>query len=458
MKTKLMTGIYCLSLLIIMMVSPALPARDNVQAQSAEISDYVKKHDGYSITVRNEFEVSPGGDLEMENLIGDVTIKGTAENIVVVVESFFFGVDTEKEAEAAFERYRARVSQSGSRIEVIGQNRDRRRYVRTSYEVTVPAKFNVDVETMGGEVRLEVLEGEARLETLGGDVEASDVTGDLQVETAGGEISVIAMKGEADLETAGGDVELREASGGPFSLKTAGGEIILRSVEGDVDAETSGGDVEARKITGNVDLETSGGDISLEDIIGTSHYARTSGGDIEANNVQGDVELRTSGGEVIAVLIAGDVFGRTSGGDVEIDDVSGDVDVSTSGGCLEIEKVMGRLVGKTSGGDVDVQVMGNGMLKAPIRLSSSGGEINLILPSNVKATIDAEIVTRDPFADYTIQSDFKLKIEEDKEKSSLIHRGSDPSRRTITATGDINGGGPLIELSTSDGNINIESR
>jgi DUF4097 and DUF4098 domain-containing protein YvlB len=377
-----------------------------------------------------------------------VTIEGRNGKEVEIIEEFFFDVDTEKEAQSAFERYRASISQMGNRVKVLGQDLDRRRYVTTSYYVKVPEKFSVDVETMGGDVRLEQLEGMALLETLGGDVDVSNVQGDLEVETAGGDINVMGLTGEADLETAGGNVELSLAHNGPFRLKTAGGDINLRSAEGNVDAETSGGDVEVRQVTGDLDLHTSGGDISLEEVKGQSHTARTSGGDVEAENVEGEIELRTSGGDVAATVIAGNVYGRTSGGDIEIFDIGGDVDVSTSGGSLDMKAVTGRLVGKTSGGDVKARVQGQGMLKAPIRLSTSGGEITLELPANVKATVDAQIRTRDPFSNYTMHSDFKLKIkEEDEHKHGY---------RLITATGDINGGGPLIELETVEGNIYIE--
>lgn len=418
--------------------------------QTTEIADFQKERGGYSVTMTSSYKVSPGGDLRMEDLVGDVNINGGNSKEVEIIEEFFFDVDTEREAQSAFERYRATISQTGNRIRVQGQDLERRRYVTTTYRVKVPMKFNVDVETMGGDVRLEQLEGTALLETLGGDVEVNEVQGNLEIETAGGDINVTGIAGEADLETAGGDVELDGARSGPFWLKTAGGDITLRSVEGDVDAETSGGDVEVRQVTGNLDLHTSGGDITLEEVKGKSHTARTSGGDVEAENVEGELELRTSGGDVAATMIAGNVYGRTSGGDIEIFEIGGDLDVSTSGGSLDLKAITGRLVGKTSGGDVKATVQGQGMLKAPIRLSTSGGEITLELPADVKATVDAQIRTRDPFSNYTISSDFKLNIEEEDEHEH--------GYRLITAKGDINGGGPLIELETAEGNIYIEKR
>lgn len=413
--------------------------------------DLVKERGGYSAKLVRKFDVSPGGDLKMSNLIGDVTITGGNNNQVEVIQDLFLDVDTEQEAQRAYGVYLASVEKQGNAITVKGPEKSQRRYVTVSYNVKVPKKFNVDVQTTGGEVLLRILEGRASLETLGGDVEAGDVTGDLDVETAGGEITARNVEGVVILNTAGGEIALREARKGPFTLKTAGGGISLQTTSGTVMASTSGGNVTARNADGNLDLSTSGGEISLREVKGTSHTAKTSGGDVEAISVVGDVELKTSGGELLASNIEGSVYGRTSGGNVTVERVSGDADVSTSGGSLRLEDVTGRLSGKTSGGDVRAQLSKGHKLNGTMRLSSSGGEITLQLPGDVQATVDAEIQLTEPFSHYTVRSDFDLKIEEKKEE-----RGSQYG--TIRATGDINGGGPFIELRTTEGDIIIERR
>ena len=436
MITKKFISMTCLSILLLATLS------------FAQV-DLKKERGGYSATFIEKFDVSPGGKLVMKELIGDVTIIGGSSGQVELIQNFFLDVDTEKEAESAFQKYRADVTKQGNTVRVVGPERSRRRYVDISYEVSVPQEFNVDVETMGGEMTLKNLIGEAILETLGGDIEVKDVVGDQEFSTAGGEITANNVEGSILMETSGGDLELKDAKKGPFKLKTAGGEIVLLGVQGNVDASTSGGDIEARNVTGDLDLSTSGGDISLQEVVGKSHSAGTSGGDVEARTVTGDVELKTSGGNVETFGIQGNFYGRTSGGDIEVNRVSGDAEVSTAGGSLELESVGGRLQGKTSGGDIRARVDKGMKLKSPIKLSTSGGEIILKLPSDVKATIEAVIRIDDPFADYTVRSDFKLKIVEEEAKG---RRG----RRTIYATGDINGGGPLIDLSTAEGDIIIE--
>ncbi len=408
-----------------------------------------RQRGGFAAVITDRFDVAPGGTLAMENLTGDVAVRGGEGNQVEIVQDFFFDMDSKRDAEDALERFRAVITHSGDRVKVKGSTRSGKRHVTTSYRVTLPRDFNVSVETIGGDVLLEEMQGEVSLETLGGDLEVSDLTGSLAAESAGGDITVNDLSGGADLETSGGDLELSGAREGPFRLKTAGGDITLRDIFGEVRAKTSGGDIEARRVEGDLDLSTSGGDVSLEEIKGIFIQAETSGGDLTAQTVEGDLSLKTSGGEVRAISITGNLDAHTSGGDIEIGEVAGDAVISTSGGDLKIKEVAGKLRGSASGGEIVASVVGEGMLKAPISLSTSAGDIRLRLPSSVRASVQAEIRMQNPRAEYRIRSDFPLAIDDGTDRPKYGYRW-------ITAEGDINGGGPLIELRTSEGNIYIQ--
>jgi hypothetical protein len=263
MKTQRTILAICLSLIVL-----AVSASATVEIR--------KERGGYVAVSTEKFDVKPGGDLTMDDLIGDVTITGGSGSQVVVIQEFLFDVDTEKQAQDFFERYRASVTKSGNSVRVVGYENRMRRYVTTSYRVEVPKKFSVDAETMGGDVKLKHLMGEANLETAGGDVEIEDVSGEIEAKTAGGDINLTDVEGDVSVKTAGGDIELENGTKGPFVLKTSGGDITLEGVNGRVRASTSGGDVEARHAVGDLDLSTSGGDINLSDVKGTSHSASTS--------------------------------------------------------------------------------------------------------------------------------------------------------------------------------------
>jgi len=427
-----------------------------------------KQRNGFLVRATDKFDVSPGGDLKVDDVIGDVTVTGDASGQVEVIQEFFIRADKESEAREAFEEMRAEVKKLGNQVNVNG-TRDRtgigmlepklhvfflRNMGETggTFTIRVPNNFNADVATTGGDVTVTQLKGRAEVETAGGDVEISRVTGVVDANTAGGDIVGRALDGAVDLSTSGGDVTLIEAKTGPFTVKTSGGDISLQQVTGKVRGTTSGGDIDARNVQGELDVRTSGGDVLIEEIRGASHRASTSGGDVEARVVTGSVDLRTSGGNVIADRVQGRVQGHTSGGNMEIYAVTGDVDISTSGGDLDLREIQGSLTGKTSGGDVRAEVANGGKLRGPIRLTTSGGEVELRLPSNVQASVSAVIRVDHPMLlqEYEIRSDFKLKIEE------VEGDGGRRGRHQIRATGDLNGGGPLIELETVNGDIRIE--
>jgi len=442
-----------------------------VLSQSAAYAQVTveRERGGYTVRSSEKFDVSPGGDLKMDDLMGDVTITGGNYSQAEIIQEMFFEADNESEARRLFDDYAAKIKKMDNRIEVSGEGSltpkahgsarqlylmvlSHRGDMYATYQVYLPQSFNADVSTSGGDVTLSTIKGRVEAETSGGDIDLNGVTGTVDAQTAGGDVTARNTDGETTLATAGGDISLSDGRTGPYNLKTAGGDITVRGLKGDVRASTSGGDVEARNVEGELDLHTSGGDITLEEVKGIDHRASTSGGDVEARGVAGNVDLRTAGGTVLASRIQGRVLGNTSGGDMDISEITGDADISTSGGDLFLRDIRGRLVGETSGGDIRARVERRGKLGGPIRLNTSGGEIELRLPSDAQASISARIRIEDSWDDYTVRSDFKLKISSDVEET-----GGRRGRRyeEIVATGDINGGGPLIELETVNGDIII---
>ncbi len=412
---------------------------------------YQKERGGYRVMVTDVFDAATGGELSMSGLIGDLKVTGGADPRVQILQNYWFDAQNEAEAARLLERYRADVRQIGKRIEVTGTPGKYRNGYNVNYDVRVPERCNVKAATSGGDILLRQLEGEVVVNTAGGDITADAVSGSLKGNTAGGDIIGRNLAGAVSLSTAGGDVTLTDGRVGPFTLKTSGGDIEIQAILGSVDGSTSGGDMEAHDVIGNVSLRTSGGDITLVKVQGTSHDISTSGGDIDVRDVDGNVQAKTSGGNLRVNRVKGNFQGNTSGGDINVSEVSGDVDVLTSGGILDLNAIAGRLIGKTSGGDVRARVVQVGKLNGPINLATSGGEIELLLPPDVQARIEARIRITDIFGVYDVHSDFNLKISEGEVEGKKGRRAFE-----VTAIGDLNGGGPLIELETVNGDISIE--
>lgn len=181
----------------------------------------------------------------------------------------------------------------------------------------------------------------------------------------------------------------------------------------------------------NLDLNTNGGSIRVDDL-GGSLRARTSGGSIQMGVVAGEVDANTSGGSI--KLDGGGAAARlnTSGGSIRVGKVGGDLYAYTSGGSIRIDGVNGNVEARTSGGSVEAT-----LLQQPTsdcKLSTSGGTVTLILADEFALDIDAST------GGGRVRSDWAID-------------GKKTAKRRLR--GSINGGGPLMRLSSSGGGVRI---
>ncbi len=389
----------------------------------------------YVTEINKTFTVKSGGTLRISDVRGDVFVRTWDKHEVAVRERKKMDVYTEEEARTILEKSRASYRQTSTGIEIGGESYSRD-WIQSEFEVTVPKTFNVDIATRGGDLEVSGLVGSAVLNTSGGNIDLTGINGPVNARTSGGDVRVSRISQRAEVRTSGGDMVLEEI-GGALTAKTSGGDILLRGATDRVELLTSGGDIEIRQAGGEVQARTSGGDIEIVDTRGPVNV-HTSGGDIEFRNVGGSLEA------------------TTSGGDIEGRGVDGRAKVATSGGSIEVHGVNGGVQARTSGGDVTVEItLSDFSRDHAVDLRSSGGELKLILPERLPATIRAEIEITDRWDDYHIYSDFPLTSKEEGEAGERRRRRH---RKFIRSEGDINGGGDLIELFTVNGNIYIKKQ
>lgn len=382
----------------------------------------------YVAEITRSFTVQPGGQLRISRIRGDVDVRSWQKKEVFIRQSLRLDVYTEGEAKRALEETQSGFNQVGDIIEVVGEGG--REWIQSHFYINTPADFRIDVSTSGGDVSVRELNGEMSLGTAGGDIELVTVGGPLRASTSGGDITVRMASGDAELRTAGGDLILENILG-MLRASTSGGNITLLGARKDVEVRTSGGDIDIREVSGRVEASTSGGDIVVE-------------------QCSGEAVVRTSGGDIIVRNSGGDTHASTSGGDIEVYNINGSVEARTSGGDLELRDIHGALDGATSGGDITAAVTLTDFSKAhAITLRSSGGSIELSIPEKMPATVRAEITIEQrgwgSFERYEILSDFPLTMSRDKTAG----------REIVRAEGKLNGGGDLIDLRTSNGNIQI---
>jgi DUF4097 and DUF4098 domain-containing protein YvlB len=187
-------------------------------------------------------------------------------------------------------------------------------------------------------------------------------------------------------------------------------------------------------------------DANLERIASANGSIRTTDG-------AGPARLRTSNGAIHVASLNGRLDAQTSNAAVELTDVDGDATVITSNGHIRAERLRGSLQGTTSNGGIDAALE---TAAGPIRLETSNGGIDLRLPQkftgDVRASTsnsgislhlppDASARVSARTSNSSISSDFEMKVQGEFSKNHM--------------EGTIGGGGPLIDLSTTNAGIHL---
>ncbi|TQV72089.1 DUF4097 domain-containing protein [Aliikangiella marina] len=373
-----------------------------------------------SETIEREFSVATGGQLVIDSDRGSIEIESW-NNDQVDVE-----VRKSASSQSKLDDFRVEIENRGDNVYINGDGDGWNSNVRVKYIVKVPKKYNLDLKTGGGSIKVDDMAGNIKLHTSGGSLKIGNVDGgNVDAHTSGGSIKVGDVKGNLKVDTSGGSIRLGHVTG-KATVDTSGGSISIESGGEDIAADTSGGSIKIGPSEGNVKAETSGGSIK----IGTA---------------KGDVDADTSGGSVKVEGAGGKVRVESSGGSLYVGSSGGPVYADTAGGSIKIYKARGAINAETSGGSIVAEMIETDNSKdQSVSLDSSGGDLTIYLPETIAATVSASLrVTRNSRRDYKIYSDFPLTI-----------KGEDSKR--ITAEGDLGGGGDRVRLTTTNGDIYIK--
>ena len=234
-----------------------------------------------------------------------------------------------------------------------------------------------------------------------------------------------------------------------LDLETDEGKIEIGDLEGNVAVESGGGSISTGRISGTIKLVTAGGSIRVDEG-GTDTNVKTSGGSINIGPANGDVYAKTNGGSITTGFVKGGIEAITNGGSINIGGSDGSVVATTNGGGINIDRAYAYIEAKTGGGKIAATLaVSNKNSDRHCTLETRGGDVTIHLPEDLPATFDAELTVEKKGRRKRVEiiSDFALDTK--KEKGWI-------SGTTHTASGDINGGGNLIKLSTRNSFIYIK--
>jgi DUF4097 and DUF4098 domain-containing protein YvlB len=310
------------------------------------------------------------------------------------------------------------------RVVVRAANEAEARRILELYPVRVTREGDWSVLTAPGEPMASTLVLRAprliavSIVTSNGPVEANGIDGSLVVDSVTGPLSADRIRGDCQLRTRGGDIRAGDI-GGTLNSTTGFGSITVRSVRGEAVLQTMGGDIVAQDAGGPLRAETGAGTVRIAKAAGAVN-ATTGGGLIWVGSAKGLVTAHNVAGLIDVGSAAG----------VHCDSGAGGVQLGRISGSMRVFTAMGNIVASLLHGE-----------PADSDLATGDGDITVVIPSNLGVTIQAENAMADSLR--RILSEFP-QIQ---------------SRRLgtrVVAQGRVNGGGPVLRISSVAGTIFIK--
>ena len=197
-----------------------------------------------------------------------------------------------------------------------------------------------------------------------------------------------------------------------------------------VKANSGSGDLTIGEIAGPVSVSTGSGDIRVSRIA-DAVQARSGSGGIEVDGAR-SIVANTGSGNVRASAVRGDVEARSGSGDISVaQEAAGQVNIGTGSGDVTLTGARGAVRAHTSSGDVTIE----GVPAAEWEISASSGDVRLRLPA--AAAFDLNAHTGSGHIDTSLPITTSGRVAKNELR------------------GQVRGGGPQVQVSTSSGSIEI---
>jgi len=263
----------------------------------------------------------------------------------------------------------------------------------------------------------------------------------LSLQTSGGDVSVTGIDGQVTLNTGGGRVQIDDI-GGAVSVETGGDDIDVGSITGDSTFHTGGGKISVRSVGGTLRATSGGGNI----LVGSGLHSavlKSDAGDVEMKLCGGELHVSSGGGNIVLGSVGGPAEITTAGGNIRLHSATGFVRARTTAGAIELDGVPAAVAETDVGGITATFSLSLGKFRHS-ELKTSVGDIVVYLPAHLAVTLRA---TLEMPTGHSIRSDFQ--------ELKVTSHGDRWDEESQGAEGKLNGGGPVLYLRTSNGNIVI---
>jgi hypothetical protein len=344
-----------------------------------------------------------GREVRVNTDLGSVQVQGNSPGVTYVIRKRSF-VPTLEAARRQFEQLRISVAKASIEGKLLAKNLSR---FNAEFVVHVPRELElVRVETRSGALNLNSLTATILGTTGGGNIKLDDI-------------------------------------GGPVKLSSGGGAVEGGNLGADFTLTSGGGDVHINNIGGQARVTIGGGKVYIGSVKGST--ITTGAGGIEVRKCDGDLRVTTDGGNLFFGDVSGSVRADTGGGSVRLASANGRVQVSTGGGNVELYNLGQSAQVENGAGPITVAFVTSHGNFSDSSLHTAAGDVSVCLPSNMAVTVHA---ASDMTSGKGIYSEFP--------QLRLVTTGGDYGPKAMSAEGALNGGGPLLRIRTTIGQINFK--
>ncbi len=320
-------------------------------------------------------QIPANATIEIQNPRGDVSITAGDSATMQVSAHAVAYADSDTEANKIFASEAAHVTVSGNAVLV---KSEANRSGRLNLTVALPKSAHVTVNAGRGNVTAAGLGAGANLTAQHGDIHLNTITGSVQVH-----------------------------------FSTDKGDFSAHQVDGDITADGRCNDLTLSEVKGKVALNG--------DIFGEAHM----------ENLTGPVHLHTSVTDLEMGSLPGDM--TLNDEDLRVTEAKGQVRVSTKSKNVDLSQIYGDTYVEDRDGNISIAPAGPFNVDA--KSNSGKGDIELTLPPNASAAINAFTHNGD------ILSDYEVNLPEGESKKVAFTVGA---------------GGAKINLSTDVGDVRIK--
>jgi DUF4097 and DUF4098 domain-containing protein YvlB len=315
--------------------------------------------------------IPANGSIQIQNPRGDVSITaGDGPNVEVQSHEVAYA-NSDSDAKKIWDSEAAHLTVSGNAVLIKSESNNSGRLNLT---ITVPKSAKVSVDAGHGDITAAGLGAGINLTASHGDVHLSSIAGSVQVHFPSGHHDFSAHQVGGDL-TSDGDIN----------------DLTLSEIKGKI---TQNGE-----ILGDVHIENSGGPIHLH----------TSVTDLQVGALPGDLTLNSD--------------------DLRVTEAKGPVRVTTHSKDVDLSQIYGDSYAEDRDGRISIEPAGNYSVEA----KNSKGDVELTLPPNASATVNARTHNGDIVSDYNMPS-----LDDSDNKAATFQIGSGSNRIVLTTdNGDI---------------------